>query len=118
LSIEAVVWNENRHDRENAIVRDICPDGLHGCIADALNEGDGIRATTATLEQPEHGLSAERLAETDVLLWWGHAAHDEVADAVVDRVVRRVWEGMGLIVLHSSHFAKPFKRLMGAARAT
>ena len=24
-----------------------------------------------------------------------------------------MWEGMGLIVLHSGHFSKPFKRLMG-----
>ena len=71
------------------------------------------RAGTATLEQPEHGLSHERLAHTDVLLWWGHAAHGEVADEIVERVQRRVWEGMGLIVLHSGHFSRIFRRLLG-----
>lgn len=39
--------------------------------------------------------------------------HDRVDDAVVERVQQRVWEGMGLIVLHSGHFSKIFKKLMG-----
>ncbi len=68
---------------------------------------------TATLQEPEHGLSAEVLDATDVLLWWGHAAHDQVDDAVVARVHERVLAGMGIIVLHSGHFSKIFKRLMG-----
>ena len=72
-----------------------------------------IEATTATLQQPEHGLTEKRLAATDVLLWWGHAAHGEVKDEIVERVQKRVWEGMGLIVLHSGHYSKIFKRLMG-----
>src|SRR5690606_14167850 len=70
---------------------------------------------TATLDEPEHGLSAAVLAETDVLTWWGHGAHDEVHDEVVERVQARVLEGMGLIVLHSGHFSKIFKRLMGTS---
>ena len=86
---------------------------MHATIAAALNEDKGIEATTATLQEPEHGLTEARLAETDVLLWWGHAAHGEVDDAVVERVQQRVWEGMGLIVLHSGHFSKIFQRLMG-----
>ena len=113
MAIRTIVWGENVHDRENAIVREIYPKGMHGCIADALNADSEITATTATLDQPEHGLTAARLAETDVLTWWGHKAHGEVADAVVERVAERVWEGMGLIVLHSGHFSKIFKRLMG-----
>jgi trehalose utilization protein len=113
MTIRATVWGENVHDRENATVRDIYPKGMHGCIADALNADPDITATTATLDQPEHGLTAERLAETDVLTWWGHKAHAAVSDAIVERVAERVWEGMGLIVLHSGHFSKIFKRLMG-----
>ena len=113
MTIRTVVWGENVHERVNAVVRKIYPDGMHGCIAEALNEHDAIRATTATLQDPEHGLTSERLAETDVLLWWGHAAHGDVSDAVVERVVEAVWAGMGLIVLHSGHFSKVFKRLMG-----
>jgi len=49
-----------------------------------------------------------------MLVWWGHAKHGEVSDKVADVVVRRVREeGMGFIPLHSSHFSKPFIKLMG-----
>ena len=113
MTIRTTVWGENVHDRENKLVREIYPKGMHGCIAEALNADPEIAATTATLDQPKHGLSAERLDETDVLTWWGHRAHGLVSDAVVERVAERVWEGMGLIVLHSGHFSKIFKRLMG-----
>ena len=112
MSIRAVVWGENVHEQTNKIVSDIYPHGMHETIADCLR-GDDITAGTATLQEPEHGLSAARLAETDVLLWWGHAAHGDVDDAVVDRVAAHVHAGMGLILLHSAHFAKIFKRLMG-----
>ncbi|WP_421724151.1 ThuA domain-containing protein [Bauldia sp.] len=113
MAIRVVVWGENIHDRENATVRELYPNGMHNAIADALNRQNDIEATTATLEQPGHGLSAERLAETDVLTWWGHKDHGGVDDAIVEQVVQRVWEGMGLLVLHSGHFSKVFKRLMG-----
>ncbi|WP_204319786.1 ThuA domain-containing protein, partial [Klebsiella pneumoniae] len=79
----------------------------------ALNQDKDIKAGTVVLQDPEHGLTEERLAKTDVLVWWGHAAHGKVEDAIVERVQKRVWEGMGLIVLHSGHFSKIFKRLMG-----
>lgn len=111
--IRAVVWGENVHERENPVVAEVYPNGMHQCIADGLNATDGITATTATLQEPDHGLPRARLDETDVLLWWGHAAHGDVEDDVVERVAEAVWGGMGLILLHSSHFAKIFKRLMG-----
>jgi trehalose utilization protein len=113
MPIHALVWGENIHERTSATVRAIYPDGMHAAIAAALAEDEGIRAGTATLQEPEHGLPEERLKATDVLLWWGHKAHGEVADAVVERVQRRVWAGMGLVVLHSGHFSKIFRRLMG-----
>ncbi len=69
MSVRAVVWGENVHDRENHLVRRIYPDGMHSYIADALNIDPTISATTATLEQVDHGLSEERLADTDVLFW-------------------------------------------------
>jgi len=112
MTIRAVVWGENVHEQTNKIVADLYPDGMHGAIAASLRDG-GIEATTATLQEPEHGLTEDRLAQTDVLLWWGHAAHGEVSDVIVDRVADHVHAGMGLILLHSSHFAKIFKRLMG-----
>lgn len=112
-SIRVTVWGENVHERTNQVVRDIYPQGMHQCIADALNRAPGIAATTATLDEPQHGLPPGRLEDTDVLVWWGHAAHGDVSDAVVDRVCDAVWSGMGAIFLHSAHFSKPFKRLMG-----
>lgn len=113
MPIRVVVWGENVHEQTNKIVSDLYPNGMHGCIADALNTDATIHAETATLQQPEHGLPQDRLAETDVLIWWGHAAHGDVSDDVVERVADQVNAGMGLIVLHSGHFAKIFKRLMG-----
>lgn len=113
MTIRAVVWGENIHERTNEVVASIYPEGMHATIAKALNADKAISVSTATLEQPEHGLPESRLAETDVLVWWGHKDHGAVADEVVERVAKRVFEGMGLIVLHSGHFSKIFKRLMG-----
>lgn len=113
MAIRTLVWGENIHDRENAAVRSIYPKGMHGAIAGALAADKALSVSTATLEQAEHGLSAERLRDTDVLTWWGHRAHGAVTDEVVERIAGRVWQGMGLIVLHSGHFSKIFKKLMG-----
>jgi len=106
-----VIWNENVHEQKSQEIRAVYPNGIHAQIAALLR--NEIPVETATLQDPEHGLSEERLAQTDVLLWWGHVAHNEVSDAVVDRVQKRVLEGMGLIVLHSGHYSKIFKRLLG-----
>jgi len=108
------VWNEYRHELQSSLVAAVYPHGIHMAIAHHLEQA-GCALTTATLAQPEHGLSEAVLAETDVLLWWGHMAHDEVQDDIIDRVHHRVLEGMGLIVLHSGHFSKIFKRLMGTS---
>lgn len=113
--IRVTVWGENLHEQKNETVAEIYPRGMHHCIAEGLSEDPAFVIRTATLQEPEHGLTSKALGETDVLLWWGHAAHGEVADAVVERVVCRVWEGMGLIVLHSAHYSKIFKRLMGTS---
>ena len=113
VNLNITIWNEYRHERENDTVRAIYPDGIHAALADALGSVDGFEVRTATLDEPEHGLTDEVLAATDVLVWWGHKAHGEVQDAVVERVGARVLAGMGLLVLHSGHFSKIFKRLMG-----
>ncbi len=113
--IRAVVWGENVHERTSDVVAELYPDGMHGCIAEGLNAAPGITATTATLQEPDHGLPRARVDQTDVLLWWGHAAHGDVSDEVVERVAEAVWGGMGLILLHSAHFSKIFKVLMGTA---
>lgn len=112
--MKVTVWNENRHELSNPEVRAVYPEGIHGAIQEFLAKA-GVDADTATLDQPEHGLSQEVLDQTDVLLWWGHVAHDEVSEEIVERVYQRVLDGMGLIVLHSGHFSKIFKKLMGTS---
>ena len=111
--IRMTVWNEFRHERADEQVKNIYPAGMHASIAAGLNEAADIEAGTATLDEPEHGLSEAVVSETDVMIWWGHIAHDEVRDGVVERVHKRVLEGMGLIVLHSGHFSKIFRKLLG-----
>lgn len=115
--VNVIVWGENVHEHENEKVRAVYPDGMHHTIADGLREFGGLSVETATLQEEEHGLPEERLARTDVLTWWGHKAHGAVEDAVVDRIQKRVWEGMGLLVLHSGHFSKIFRKLMGTSCA-
>ncbi|SDM72269.1 Trehalose utilization protein [Halogranum gelatinilyticum] len=108
------VWNEFRHEKDSEEVADIYPDGIHTAIADGLEEY-GYDTRTATLDDPEHGLTQGVLDDTDVLTWWGHRAHDEVSDHIVERVHERVLDGMGLLVLHSGHYSKIFKKLMGTS---
>jgi trehalose utilization protein len=114
-TIRVTVWSEFRHERRNPKVAAIYPNGMHEAIADGLRAEPRFSVRTATLDQPEHGLSNAILAATDVLIWWGHIAHAEVSDEVVKRVQARVLDGMGLIVLHSGHFSKIFKALMGTS---
>ena len=115
--IRVTIWNEFVHELNSELVRSIYPYGIHRTIHDALAQKLAHRVTlhTATLEQPDHGLPASVLDTTDVLVWWGHLAHDQVADEVVARIVRRIWEGMGLVALHSAHLSKIFTRLMGTS---
>lgn len=108
------VWNEHLHERDDPRVAAIYPDGIHRALAASLRE-HGLPVRTATLHDPEHGLGEELLRGTDVLVWWGHRAHDAVPDAAVERVHARVLEGMGLVALHSAHFSRVFKRLMGTS---
>lgn len=112
-SINVLVWGEYRHEKSNPKVAAIYPDGMHEAIAASLRKHPGLEVGTAWLDQPDHGLGGNVLDRTDVLVWWGHMAHSEVSDAAVAEVRRRVLEGMGLIVLHSGHYAKVFKALMG-----
>jgi len=112
-SFKVTVWGEFRHEKKSAHVAGIYPQGMHEAIAAFLRKEPKFEVRTATLDEPEHGLSESVLEETDVLLWWGHMAHGEVEDEIVQRAKKRVLEGMGLIVLHSGHYAKLFKALMG-----
>ncbi len=111
--IKVTVWGEFRHEKKNEAVQKLYPDGMHEVIARGLREDGELQVRTATLDEPEHGLSDEVLESTDVMTWWGHAAHAEVQDEIVEKVKKRVLAGMGLLVLHSGHFSKIFRALMG-----
>jgi trehalose utilization protein len=113
MAIRVTVWHEYRHEKRNPKVHEVYPEGIHEAIAAGLRKTPDFDVRTATQDEPEHGLSQAVLDSTDVLTWWGHMAHSEVKDEIVDRVHKRVLAGMGLIVLHSGHFSKPFQRLMG-----
>lgn len=108
------VWNEGVHERTRPDLARIYPEGIHGAIVAGLRELlPEAQIDAATLDEPGQGLPPEVLDRTEVLLWWGHMAHDEVDDALVDRVAARVLGGMGLLVLHSGHYSKIFRKLMG-----
>lgn len=111
--IRITVWNEYKHEREYEAVHKIYPDGIHGCIAAFLENEKDFEVHTATFDMPEHGLTEEVLAATDVLIIWSHALQNEFSDEVAERVQRHVLSGMGLIALHSAHFSKIMKKLMG-----
>jgi len=115
MSLRVTVWNEYHHEKHNPAVAEHYPEGIHAVLRAGL-EAHGFQGVrTATLEEPEHGLPQAVLDSTDVLLWWGHRRHDDVDDAVVARVKQAVLGGMGLVVLHSGHYSKVFKSLMGTA---
>lgn len=116
--LRVTVWNEALHEAAGTATAAIYPEGIHGAIAHGLRPHlPEAVIWTATLDQPEHGLPSAVLDHTDVLLWWGHLAHDQVSDEVAQRVRDRVLGGMGLIVLHSGHFSKVFRGLMGTTCA-
>mgnify|MGYP002773586280 FL=1 len=111
--IKVTVWNEYRHELEMEHVGKVYPKGIHGCIQELLETNEDIEVRTATLDEPECGLTQEVVDDTDVMIWWGHCAHNEVPDEIVDRVQQAILKGMGLIVLHSGHHSKIFRRMMG-----
>lgn len=115
MPIRVTVWHEFRHEKDKPAVTKLYPQGMHLAMKAAIEEhlGDEVVVRTATLDEPEHGLTDEVLASTDVMTWWGHGAHKDVKDEIAAKVAQRVREGMGLVVLHSGHYAKPFKLLMG-----
>ncbi len=112
--IKVTVWNEFHHEKTNPQSKEIYPNGIQNCIAEFL-KSDDISVRTATLDDPECGLTQEVLDDTDVLIWWGHMQHNKVPEEVAERIQLSVLKGMGFIALHSAHHSKPFKRLMGTS---
>ena len=113
--INVTVWNEFYHEQTRESIKKVYPNGIHSVIAEKLGEFNEYNITVLTMDMPEHGLTDEVLNNTDVLIWWGHAKHADVADAIALKVKERVLDGMGFIALHSAHASKPFKMLMGTS---
>lgn len=112
--IRVTIWNEFRHEKTSQQVAEIYPHGIHAAIADALAPCKDIVTTLAALDDPEQGLPDSLLENTDVLIWWGHMAHEEVNDALVEKIRQRVYAGkMGFMPVHSGHHSKPFKAILG-----
>ena len=112
MAIKVTVWNEYLHEKQFEEVAAIYRRGFTAASREFLEKA-GMETKAATLEEPEHGLTQEVLEDTDVLIWWGHMAHERVADEIVERVHKRVLDGMGLIVLHSGHASKIFQKVCG-----
>ena len=94
------------------------PKGINGAVTEYLNVFDDVTAKTACLDDPDQGVSENALKDTDVLIWFGHVRHGNVKSESVDRIARHIKErGMGFLGLHSTHFALPYKALMGTSCA-
>ena len=114
MAIKVTIWNEFRHEKSDPAAHALYPDGLHACIKKFLEEDPEIRVRLAAVDDPDQGLPDEVLNDTDVLIWWGHMAHGEVSDALVERIRNRVYRnGMGFMPIHSGHHSKPFRAIVG-----
>ena len=103
-----VAWSEG------TVSPKIYPNDINGAVAEGLACLDGWEVVKASINDPDQGLSDERLNRCDVLIWWGHKKHGMVKDELAQKIAQRVRDGkMGFIGLHSTHFAKPNKLLMG-----
>jgi trehalose utilization protein len=115
MPIRVTVWHEYRHEKRNPKVAEIYPHGMHEAIASHLRKCKDLEVRTATQDQEDHGLSDDVIQNTDVMTWWGHMSHSDVKDLIVEKLFRRVLQGMGLVVLHSGHYSKIFQKLMGTS---
>jgi trehalose utilization protein len=115
MPIRVTVWHEFRHEKRNPKVAEIYPKGMHEAIASHLRKSKDLEVRTATQDQEDHGLTDDVIQNTDVMTWWGHMAHSDVKDLIVEKLYHRILQGMGLVVLHSGHFSKIFQKLMGTS---
>lgn len=105
--INITIWNESEHKGR------AYPEGMNAALASIFEGRADFTATGALLADEAQGFPADRLEQTDVLFWWGHCKHEKVSDELTERICARVREGMGAVFLHSAHFSKPFRALMG-----
>lgn len=114
--MKITIYNENWHEQNDCKILEIYPKSIHGCLAGFLEDEEEIEvAHVATFDMPEHGLTEEVLTDTDVLVYWSHVLQDEFSDEVARRIQKHVQEGMGLVALHSAHYSKALRFLLGTS---
>ena len=112
--VKITIYNEYRHEQEDEAIRAVYPEGIHGCLSKFLNQNEEIEVRhIATFDMPEHGLCENVLHDTDVLVFWSHMLQEEFSDEVARRVQKHVQAGMGLVALHSAHYSKVLRFLLG-----
>lgn len=111
--LRVTVWNEFVHERELPEIRAVYPEGIHGCLRNFLEKEQDITVRCVTLDMPNQGITQELLDNTDVLIWWSHARQEDITDETVRLVRNAVHSGMGLIALHSAHFSRIMRDLLG-----
>ncbi len=98
---------------EGGAISPAYPDGVDAALADGLARRTDLALTRGRLDDANAGLDDAALDQTDVLIWWGRARHDEVPDDRAQAVATRVREGrLGLVALYASCGSKPFRLLM------
>ena len=114
--IRVTIWHEYAHEKTDPNIRALYPEGMHAAIRDGIQSNEDFDIRIVDIDEPEQGLPAEILDNTDVLLWWGHMRHGDVSDSLADRIRYRViYGGMGFVALHSAHQSKLFTRIIGTS---
>ena len=112
--LNVLVWDEYPAHAP----KELYPEGIRGAVAEGLRAFDvdaEFEVKTVGLEEADQGVSEADLKAADVLLWWGHARHGEVEDALAERIASEVkTRGLGFICLHSGHYSKPFRTILDA----
>ncbi len=106
--LKVLVWDEQQDAQKQ-----VYPNYLGNWIAEYLNKQEGVVTRSVSLKDADQGLADENIEWADVVIWWGHQKHNQVADAPVGKIVERIKSGQcGLIALHSAHWSKVFKAAM------
>ena len=112
--MNVLVWYENKPLPEAVEAeRRIYPNGIHGALGELFVTQPDFLVRTRVMQDTGQGLTDEDLDWTNVLVYFSHKHWRDIADDRVAAMQKRLLEGMGLLLLHSSHASKIFSRLMG-----
>ena len=107
--IHVLVWDERQPRQAEAY------DNFLGneIVMRLKASSDDLELRSVALDDAGQGLATENLDWADVIVWWGHVRHSDVAAEIAQRIVDYVRRGdLDLIALHSAHWARPFVEAM------